>query len=140
MNRRLERVGRLIQQTIAEILLDEVNDPRIPPARVSITRVEVVEDLTRAKVFVSVMDDEPGQRTALRALRHAAGRIQEEMMSRISLRATPVLDFVEDVQFKKSLTTLALIQEAMTELHEREQAAAEAGQEPPAEAEPDTAQ
>ena len=131
----MERVSRLIQQVVAEIILERLNDPRIDPARVSVTRVEVAEDFTRAKVFFSVMGStEAEDRNVERALRHAGGRIQELMMNEISLRFTPILEFVLDVQFKKSLTTLTLISQAMRELHEREQAnAPQAGDEKPAE-------
>ncbi|MFW6146539.1 MAG: 30S ribosome-binding factor RbfA [Planctomycetota bacterium] len=122
MSRRTERVGRLIQQTIGEIVLRRISDPRIDPARVSITRVEVTEDMTRAKVYCSTMGTEAEQRNALRALQHAAGRIQGMMMREISLRNTPVLQFVPDERFKKTLTTLALIQSAMEEIRQDEEA------------------
>ena len=121
MSRRTDRIARLIQQTVAEIVLEHISDPRIKPATLSVTRAEVAEDMTRAKVYCSVIGTDGEQRTAIRALQHAAGRIQELMMKQISLRFTPVLEFVPDVQFKKSLTTLALIQQAMNEIHVREQ-------------------
>jgi ribosome-binding factor A len=121
MSRRTDRIARLIQQTVAEIVLENISDPRIKPATLSVTRAEVAEDMTRAKVYCSVIGTDSEQRTAIRALQHAAGRIQELMMKQISLRFTPVLEFVPDVQFKKSLTTLALIQEAMNEIHLQEQ-------------------
>lgn len=112
----------MIQQTIGEIVLRRISDPRIDPARVSITRVEVTEDMTRAKVYCSTMGTEAEQRNALRALQHAAGRIQGMMMREISLRNTPVLQFVPDERFKKTLTTLALIQSAMEEIRQDEEA------------------
>lgn len=120
MSRRTERIAKLVQQVLGQILLEGLSDPRIDPARVSITRVEVAEDMMRAKVYISAMEDEAGQRRTLQALRHAAGRLQERMMEQIELRFTPVLDFVPDVQFKKSLATLVLIQQAMEELRQRE--------------------
>lgn len=122
MKRRTERVARLIQEVVGNIILARISDPRVDPARLSVTRVEVTEDLTRAKVYCSVMGTEAEQRNAIRALGHAAGRIQDLMMQQISLRNTPVLDFVNDVQFKKSLTTLALIQQAMDEIRQQEEA------------------
>lgn len=121
MSRRTERVARLVQQTIGEIILRRISDPRIDPARVSVTRVEVSEDTARAKVFCSTIGTEAEQRTALRALQHAAGRIQEMMAKQITLRNMPVLQFVADEQFKKTLTTLALIQGAMDEIRQQEQ-------------------
>jgi ribosome-binding factor A len=129
MSRRTERVARLIQQVVGQIILERISDPRVDPARVSVTRVEMASDLTNAKVFCSVLGKESEQRTALRALQHAAGRIQALLHERVALRFTPILRFVEDKQFKQSLTTLALIQQAMQEIHEQEEA--QGNSEPP---------
>lgn len=120
LKRRTERVSSLIRDTIGEILLRKISDPRIDPALVSVTRVEMPEDLMLARVFVSVIGSESQQRNALRALQHAAGRIQEELMSQISLRNTPHLEFVEDKNFKKTLETYTIIQKAMEEIRQKE--------------------
>ncbi len=45
MSRRTERIGKLLQQTIGQILLRALSDPRIDVVRTSITRVKVQEDL-----------------------------------------------------------------------------------------------
>lgn len=127
MTRRTERVGNLLRNTIAEVLMRRLNDPRIDPGRTSITRVEVAEDLLTAKVFVSVMGEESDQRTTLRALKHAAGHIQDLVRKEVSLRHTPVLDFRADEQFKKTMETLSIIQQAMEEIRQKE-AAAEAAE------------
>jgi len=136
MSRRTERINNLIRNVIGELLLAKMSDPRIDPARVSITRVEASEDLTSAKVFVSVIGTEAQQRNTLRALRHAAGRLQDLMMRQIELRYTPVLDFILDVNFKKTLKTLQLIQQAMAEIDRKKQAE-KGGATPQADAEED---
>ena len=104
------------------MILSNLSDPRIDPARVSVTRVEVPADLVTAKVYVSVMGTEAEQRNALRALRHAAGHVQELMMRQVKLRHTPVLQFVLDTNLKKTLETLQIIDEAMAEIRSKEQA------------------
>lgn len=121
MSRRTERIESLIRSTIGELLLSKFSDPRIDPARTSVTRVEVPKDLLSAKVFVSVMGSEGQQRSTMRALEHAAGRIQELMAERIQLRNTPVLTFELDLQFKKTLETYAVITRAMDEIHRKEE-------------------
>jgi ribosome-binding factor A len=121
MKRRTERVSSLIRNTIGEILLSKISDPRIDPALVSVTRVEMPEDLMTARVFVSVIGSESQQRNALRALQHAAGRVQELLMRQISLRNTPHLEFVDDISFKKSLETYTIIQKAMEEIRLKEE-------------------
>lgn len=120
MSRRADRVGSLIRQILGQVLLSKLSDPRVDPARTSITRVEVPEDLLTARVYVSVMGTEAQQRTALRALRHAGGRIQELLMRQMSLRHTPVLRFELDKQFKKTLQILQLIEQAMAEIRQKE--------------------
>jgi ribosome-binding factor A len=129
MSRRTERVASLIRDTIGQLLLTKLSDPRIDSALTSVTRVEVPDDLLTARVYVSVVGTESQQRNALRALRHAAGHIQELMMRQIQLRFTPILDFALDEQFKKTLKTYQLIDQAMAEIR----AKAERQAPPPAE-------
>jgi ribosome-binding factor A len=125
MSRRVQRVGNLLRQIIGQAVLSKLSDPRIDPARTSVTRVEIPEDLLTAKVYVSVLGTAAEQRRTLRALQHAAGHIQELMRQQITLRHTPVLTFELDVHYKKALQTLEIIEQAMDEIHQREQARAE---------------
>jgi ribosome-binding factor A len=120
MSLRTERVANLIRNTVGEILLSKISDPRIDPARTSITHVEVAEDLLTAKVFVSVMGSEGEQRRTFRGLKHAAGRIQDLMMRQIELRNTPALSFIPDEGFKKGLKTIELIRRAMDEIEQKD--------------------
>ncbi|MGB2824873.1 MAG: 30S ribosome-binding factor RbfA [Phycisphaerae bacterium] len=120
MSRRTQRVANLIRRILGEALLSKLSDPRIDSARTSVTRVEVPEDLLTARVFVSVLGTQAQQRKVLRALQHAAGRLQELMMKQISLRHTPILSFDLDTRYKKTLQTLDIIRRAMDEIHERE--------------------
>ena len=120
MTRRLERINALIRNTIGELLLAKISDPRIDPARTSVTRVETADDLLSAKVFVSVIGTEGDQRRTLAALKHASGHIQELMMRQIELRSTPILSFILDTQFKKTLETLSLIQKVSDEIRQKD--------------------
>jgi ribosome-binding factor A len=122
MSRRTERVANLIRRTLGETILTKLSDPRIDPARTSITRVEIPEDLLTATVYVSVLGTEGEQSRTLRALQHASGRLQELLMRKISLRHTPLLSFELDTRYKKTLQTLDLIQQAMDEIDERQRA------------------
>lgn len=120
MKRRTERLASLLKQTLGEMILTKVSDPRIDPAKTSITHVEVSEDLLEAKVYISVLGNESQQRLALRALRHAAGHFQEQIGRVIRTRHTPVLDFRVDEKFKKTLETYDIIQRAMAEIRDKE--------------------
>ncbi len=121
-NRRTERVCSLIRDVIGEIILAKISDPRIDPARVSVTRVQTADDFLSATVFVSVLGEEKQQKLALAALQHAAGHVQELMMRQIDLRNTPVLTFRLDKQFKKTLQTLQILQKVSEEIRQKDQA------------------
>ncbi len=131
----MERVANLLRDEIGRLVLSKLSDPRIDPARTSITRVEITEDLLTAKVYVSVIGTKAKQNNALRALRHAAGHMQKLVGRKIRLRHTPVLDFELDSRFKNTLQTLQIIQQAMNEIDEKEQVVgqAEPANEPAAE-------
>ncbi len=122
MSRRTERIGKLFQQHIGQILLTELSDPRLDPARTSVTRVRVQEDLLRAKVYVSILGTEAEQRRGLEALQHAAGRVQALLRQQVRLRHMPVLEFRTDEQFKGALRTWEIIREAMDEIRQRQAA------------------
>jgi ribosome-binding factor A len=117
MSRRTERIGKLLQQTIGQILLRDLSDPRIDVARTSITRVKVQEDLLRAKVYVSVMGSDAQQQLALN---HAAGRVAGLCRQQIELRYMPALSFLADEQFKGALKTWDIIRQAMAEIRAKE--------------------
>ena len=121
MTRRTDRVANLIRNTIGELLLTKISDPRIDPAKTSITRVEVSRDFLSARIFISVIGPESQQRRTLNGLKHAAGHIQELMMRQIKLRNTPILEFLPDEKFKKTIKTLELIQQAMDEIEQKKQ-------------------
>lgn len=125
MSRRTERVGNLMRSLIGDVILRKLSDPRIDPARTSITRVEVPTDLLTAKVYLSIMGEPAMQRRTVEALQSASGHIQLLIRGDLSLRNMPKLSFQLDVSFTKTLETLTIIQQEMDLIHEKEANAAE---------------
>ena len=95
MRIRPERVANLMQREIADILANELRDPRLS-AMVSVTDVEVTADLSFARVFVSVLADANGQARALEGLARAAGFVRRALAPRLGLREVPELRFLID--------------------------------------------
>jgi ribosome-binding factor A len=126
MSRRTERVGSTIQQELAQIIMRELNDPRLT-GMPSITRVKVSADLSIADVYITVMGT-PGQQTAaLNALRHSAGLMRTKLTGQLTLRVAPYLKFHIDENLKKELAVLDLLRKAREETEELERQRAEAG-------------
>lgn len=135
MSRRTERVSSTIQQELAQILMRELNDPRLD-RMTSITRVKVAPDLSVADVFVTVMGT-PGQQTAaLNALRHSAGLMRTKLTKHLSLRVAPYLKFHLDENLHKELEVLELLDKVAQENAELDRRRAESGDNPESQPEP----
>jgi ribosome-binding factor A len=127
MSRRTEQLGSTIRKALAEIILRELNDPRLV-GMPSITRVKLSADLSVADVYVTIMGT-PGQKSAaLNALRHSAGLMRSKLGGVLSMRVVPYLKFHIDENLKKELAVLELLQKVAEERAAREGAE---GQSPP---------
>lgn len=122
-------LGSTIQREIAEMIMRDLDDPRLPSI-VSVTRVKVAPDLSTADAFVTVMGS-PGQKTAaLNALKHSAGLMRVKLTKNLSLRSAPFIKFHLDDKLVKELEMMTILQKVADETAEadarRAAAAAEA--------------
>jgi ribosome-binding factor A len=105
------RVADQLQRELAELIRDEVKDPRL--GMVSISGVEVSRDMAHAKVYVSVLGEEQVARDSLEALNHAAGFLRHELGRRVRLRTVPQLRFIHDRSLEEGARMSALIDTAL---------------------------
>ena len=118
MSRRTEMLGSTIQKELAQIIMRELNDPRLT-GMPSITRVKVSPDLSVADVYVTIMGTQGQQNAAINALRHSAGMMRTKLTKLLSLRQSPYLKFHIDENLKKELAvleTLRVVAEENAEL------------------------
>lgn len=92
-NIKIERLNHNYQEVISSILMLEVKDNDIK--FVTITGVEVTNDLSFAKVYYTVLDESKKESTAI-ALEKAAPFIRSKLAEKIEVRHTPELRFVFD--------------------------------------------
>jgi ribosome-binding factor A len=94
---RAKRMGEALRQELAELVANEVKDPRAAGA--VITGLEVSGDLRSARVRVRLLSggDEPEARQRLLlALSRAAGMLRREVTHRLGLRIAPEFRFLYD--------------------------------------------
>ncbi len=118
MSRRTEKLGSLMRNLLALAIRNRLHDPRVPLIT-SITRVTVSEDLSVARVYVSVMADATRRKLALDALRSAAGMLRREIAPELSVRKLPQLAFHLDDSVRRGFETVAAIDQAMRELGQK---------------------
>lgn len=91
---RYEKVAEAIKKEVSLIVHDELNDPRI--GFVTITRVELTQDLRYAKIFFSVLGKEEDYQKTQAALDSALGFIRRLVAQKINLRFAPEIIFRPD--------------------------------------------
>jgi ribosome-binding factor A len=118
MSRRTEMLGSTIQRELAEMILRDLQDPRLVGLP-SITRVKISPDLSIADVYVTIMGTEGQQTAALNALKHSAGMMRAKLTKSLSIRVAPFLKFHIDEGLKKELAVLDAIRKANEEDQQR---------------------
>ena len=131
MSRRSERLADELREQVAELLRDEVKDPRI--GFVTITRVELTGDLGFARVFVGVLGDEAQRRRSLEGLKQAAGFLRRQLARRLRIYQVPELRFQYDTGLDATDRVARLLREtaAAPTSESAEQPEAPAQDEPP---------
>jgi ribosome-binding factor A len=88
---RLQRIADRIREILAEMLIKEINDPRLD--QVMITDVTVDRELAYANIFVSCLEGSVRSKEILAGLNHASGYLRHELANRVDLRSFPNLRF-----------------------------------------------
>jgi ribosome-binding factor A len=108
MSRRLQRLNVLIREEVSDLIRRELRDPRLAEI-VTLTRVSTSPDLRAATVYVSVMGDEDEKANTMLALTRAAPFIRRQLISRLSIRRTPDIEFELDESMEKAAHILDLM-------------------------------
>jgi len=111
---RAEKLQALIKQEMSTMLIRDVKDPRVK--FVTVTGVEVSNDLSYAKIYVSLYGTEEQQAQAWKGLQSALGFFRSETARRIDLRVAPVLSFHKDTSMEYS----AHIESLLRDIKEKE--------------------
>ena len=88
--KRSQRLNILLREEIADIVMRKIKDPRL--GFVTVTDVELSDDLKAAKVFISVLKKDE-EETTVDILNSAKGLIRNEVSRRVRLKFIPLLDF-----------------------------------------------
>jgi ribosome-binding factor A len=112
-SKRIRRIGNQIRQTLGELLLHDLRDPRIAEAGVvSITHVQVSPDLRTAKVYLSSSDESQEIRNKMVAGFRSAGRyLRGEVGRRLDLRRVPELRFELDETLQRAWNVERVLKE-----------------------------
>jgi ribosome-binding factor A len=104
MAKRLDRVNELLRREISAVI---ARDFEWHGVLVTISDVDVTQDLKEAKVFVSVLGGSASG--ILEQLEKKRGFIQSKVSKRVVLRNTPVLSFRADSSASRGVDVVNLL-------------------------------
>jgi ribosome-binding factor A len=108
--RRADRVAEAIREEVATFLADGAKDPRIV-GLVTVTGVDVTQDLRHAKIFVSVMGSDVERRSTLEGLQSAAAHLRARLGRSLRLRFAPELSFQSDASVARAARIETLLEQ-----------------------------
>jgi len=106
---RMRRVDEAVRAVLSEAISKHLKDPRV--GFVTVTAVKTSPDLRHARVYVSVLGDEPARAASMDGLRSAHGYLQSRLGSELTLKRTPTLAF----EYDETVDRAARINELLSE-------------------------
>ena len=92
--KRSQRVQELILEEISKLIQHGLKDPRI--GFVTVTRIELSDDLKNARVYVSIMGGEEDKESSIEGLNSAKGYLRSCLGKNLYLKRIPELHFKLD--------------------------------------------
>jgi len=106
MSRRLDRVNELLRREIGNVIQ---KDYEWHGKLVTVSEVEVTQDLKEGKVWTSVLGGDAGP--VIDKLNRDHGSIQSKVMKRVVLKSTPILRFHHDASAIRGVGIVNLLEE-----------------------------
>ena len=112
---RIVRLNSLLKEVISEVIHRDVRNPLVNQF-VSVTQVDITNDLQHAKVHISVIGTPEQKEQTIRALQSAAGFIAIQSSKKVVMRYFPVLTFKLD----SSVDEQFKIDSLLTKIHDEQ--------------------
>ena len=106
MSQRLDRINELLRREISTVVQ---RDFEFRDCLVTISAVEITQDLREAKVFVSILGTSPAG--VLEQLSKKRGLVQSRIAKRVVLRCTPILSFRSDESAERGVQMVNFLDE-----------------------------
>ncbi|MFT7235376.1 MAG: ribosome-binding factor A [Methylophagaceae bacterium] len=114
---RTSRIGEVIMRELAQMIQQEVSDPRV--GMVTVSHVDITSDLKYAKVYVTRLNGVESEQEideCIAGLTNAAGFLKRGIAKRVEIRTVPDLRFLYDKSLEHGFHMDELIAKANKDL------------------------
>jgi len=110
--KRSQRVGDLVREEVADIIMYRLKDPRI--GFVTVTGADMSDDLKMARIFVSILKPEERELTVA-ILNEARPFIRSALGKRLKMKFTPNIEFRLDTSIEYGSKIDSLLKKIRTD-------------------------
>ncbi|MBT3506083.1 MAG: 30S ribosome-binding factor RbfA [Piscirickettsiaceae bacterium] len=114
---RTSRIGEVIMRELAQMIQQELSDPRV--GMVTVSHVDITSDLKYAKVYVTRLNGTESEQDVdecIAGLTNAAGFLKRGIAKRVEIRSIPELRFLYDKSLDHGFRMDELIAKANKDL------------------------
>ncbi|MES2261326.1 MAG: 30S ribosome-binding factor RbfA [Pseudomonadota bacterium] len=105
------RVADQIQKDLAVLIAYELKDPRV--GMVTIAEVQLTPDYAHAKIYFTMLKDDPESvKNTLAGLNAASGFLRKELGKKLRIHTLPALHFLHDMSTARGMELSLLIDQA----------------------------
>jgi ribosome-binding factor A len=115
---RIVRLNSLLKEVLSEVIHNDVRNPHVNKF-VSVTSVDITNDLHHAKVFISVIGTDKEKEETIKALQSAAGFIAILSSKKVVMRYFPELTFKLDTSVEQQIRIDTLLHQIKEEQNTR---------------------
>lgn len=109
LHSRQKRINEELRTHVAEIIRDELRDPRLQVGLTTVTGIDTSNDLRVATVHTSVLATDEDANRAIEALNHSAGLVRRMLGERMVIRYVPTLKFKLDGTARQAARISAIL-------------------------------
>lgn len=115
---RIARLNSLLKEVLSEVIQREVRNPLVHKL-VTVTQVEITNDLQHAKVHISVIGTDKERQETIQALQSGAGFIAIQASKKVVMRYFPALTFKLDTSVEQQMRINTLLDKIKEERDSR---------------------
>lgn len=115
VSRRQERVSEMLLEELSILVAAELTDPRLADAMVSVTDVQLSQDLRNARIYIEHVLPSEQSRQVLEALRHSSSFLRRTIAEHLNLRVVPDLTFHIDSSGERARHVEQLLDDLSTQ-------------------------
>ncbi|MDO4730928.1 MAG: 30S ribosome-binding factor RbfA [Clostridia bacterium] len=104
---KLQRVTRDVERELT-VILQKIKDPRVKDSLVNIVNVDLSNDYSHCKIYISSIKGLETSKIAAQGLKSASGYIKRELSNSVKLRQMPNLIFVptDSIEYSANISKM----------------------------------